>query len=315
MPSEFGLIRQYFTRPSAESGVLLGVGDDAALLSPPAGEVLAATVDTLVAGRHFPEATPPAAIAHKALAVNLSDLAAMGATPRWFLLALTLPEATDAFLSEFAAALFALADAAGIALVGGDTTRGPLAISITALGSVPPALALRRSGARPGDGIYVSGTVGDAGLGLREALTPGETGLSAEQAAHVRRRLDYPQPRLALGTALRGTATACLDISDGLAQDLGHILTASGVGAALDLEALPLSPALRALPEREAWRLALTAGDDYELCFTLPDGLTPPVSPDGLAVTRIGTITAAPGLVLRCRGERVDEELSGYRHF
>jgi thiamine-monophosphate kinase len=291
------------------------VGDDAALLMPPAGEVLAATVDTLVAGRHFPETTLPAAIAHKALAVNLSDLAAMGATPRWFLLALTLPEATDAFLSEFAAALFALADAAGIALVGGDTTRGPLAISITALGSVPPALALRRSGARPGDGIYVSGTVGDAGLGLREALTPGEAGLSAEQAAHVRRRLDYPQPRLALGTALRGTATACLDISDGLAQDLGHILEASGVGAELDLQALPLSPALRTLPEHQAWQLALAAGDDYELCFTASPGLSLQALPGNVPVTRIGTVTAVPGLVLTSRGVRVEHEFSGYQHF
>lgn len=315
MPSEFGLIQRYFTRPPADGSVLLGVGDDAALLSPPAGEVLAVTVDTLVAGRHFPLNTPPAAIAHKALAVNLSDLAAMGATPRWFLLALTLPDASDAFLSEFASALFALADEAGITLVGGDTTRGPLAICITAIGSVPAGQALRRNGARPGDGIYVSGTVGDAGLGLLQALQPGHASLSAFEAAFVRQRLDYPQPRLALGIALRGQATACLDISDGLAQDLGHILDASGVGAELDLQALPLSSALRTLPETQAWQLALAAGDDYELCFTAPPGFSPQALPGNVPLTRIGTVTAAPGLVLTSRGVRVEHEFSGYQHF
>lgn len=312
MPSEFELIRRYFTR-SAAGDVLLGVGDDAALLQPPPGEVLAVTVDTLVAGRHFPLDTPPAAIGHKALAVNLSDLAAMGAAPRWFLLALTLPQADEAFLAEFARGLLALADSAGIALVGGDTTRGPLAVSITALGSVPAGQALRRSGARPGDNIYVSGTVGDAGLGLRLALTPEQVRLSPEAAAFVRQRLDRPVPRLALGQALRGLATACLDVSDGLAQDLGHILAASGVGAVLDAACLPLSPALRGLPPEEAWRLALSSGDDYELCFTCPPDA---VLPDaGVPVTRIGVVTEDSGLRVRAGGRDFPVPVPGFQHF
>lgn len=312
MPSEFALIRRYFTRPAA-GDVLLGVGDDAALLQPPPGEALVTTVDTLVAGRHFPLNTPPDAIAHKALAVNLSDLAAMGATPRWFLLALTLPEADDAFLEPFARGLWALADAAGVALVGGDTTRGPLAVSITALGTVKAGQALRRAGARPGDGIYVSGTVGDAGLGLRLALSPERVRLPPEEAVFVRGRLDRPEPRLALGLALRGRATACLDVSDGLAQDLGHILTASGVGAELDVERLPLSPALRRLPPEEAWRLALSSGDDYELCFTGPAGGLPAEA--GVPLTCIGRVTAEPGLRLRANGCDFRLDSPGYQHF
>ncbi len=311
--SEFGLIDRYFRRPAGDD-VALGVGDDAALLRPPPGELLAVTVDTLIAGRHFPVDTDPEAIGHKALAVNLSDLAAMGATPRWFLLALSLPEAEEDWLAAFARGLLALADAHGIRLVGGDTTRGPLSITITAMGTVPAGEALTRSGAQPGDGIYVSGTVGDAGLGLRAALGA-DMPVSAEQAAEARHRLDRPEPRTALGLALRGRATACLDVSDGLAQDLGHLLTASGVGAALMLERLPLSDALRALPPDQARLLALTAGDDYELCFTLPPGVDPAVLALPVPVTRIGVIVAEPGLRLTLHGAPNPLPLQGYNHF
>ncbi|HMV61569.1 MAG TPA: thiamine-phosphate kinase, partial [Agitococcus sp.] len=234
MPSEFQLINQYFKQRGSHQGVTLGIGDDAALLNVPHGEMLVATTDTFIAGRHFPENTHPFAIGHKALAVNLSDLAAMGATPRWVLLAVTLPKAEPFFLQEFANGIFNLANQYKVAVVGGDTTKGELSITITALGTVPVGQAIRRDSAKVGDGIYVSGTIGDAGLGLQLALNQYKTKeLNKDQQAYCRARLDFPQPRIALGLALRGLATACLDISDGLAQDLGHILQASHVGAEL----------------------------------------------------------------------------------
>lgn len=316
MPSEFQLINQYFKQRGSHQGVTLGIGDDAALLNVPHGEVLVATTDTFIAGRHFPENTHPFAIGHKALAVNLSDLAAMGATPRWVLLAVTLPKAEPFFLQEFANGIFNLANQYKVAVVGGDTTKGALSITITALGTVPVGQAIRRDGAKVGDGIYVSGTIGDAGLGLQLALNQyqGKT-LNDEQKSYCRARLDFPQPRIMLGTALRGVASACLDISDGLAQDLGHILQASHVGAELYLEKLPLSEALLQLPLDQALTLALNSGDDYELCFTIPDAKAIEIVNAGIPIKRIGQIVAELGLKASYHGQIRNINKQGYQHF
>lgn len=316
MPSEFQLINQYFKQRGSHQGVTLGIGDDAALLNVPHGEMLVATTDTFIAGRHFPENTHPFAIGHKALAVNLSDLAAMGATPRWVLLAVTLPKAEPFFLQEFANGIFNLANQYKVAVVGGDTTKGELSITITALGTVPVGQAIRRDGAKVGDGIYVSGTIGDAGLGLQLALNQyqGKT-LNDEQKSYCRARLDFPQPRIMLGTALRGVASACLDISDGLAQDLGHILQASHVGAELYLEKLPFSPALLTLPVEQALSLALNSGDDYELCFTIPDAKAIEIVNAGIPIKRIGQIVAELGLKASYHGQMRNINKQGYQHF
>ena len=316
--SEFNLIERYFTRPSRRAGVVLGVGDDTALLRVPTGMELAVTVDTLVAGVHFPESAGPAAIAHKALAVNLSDLASMGAEPAWVTLALTLPEADEAWLAAFADAFFELADHHGVALIGGDTTHGPLSITVQAHGLVPQGQALRRSGAQPGDGIYLTGTVGDAGLGLA-ALLEGRA-LPAEAREHCIDRLHRPLPRVLEGLALREVASACIDVSDGVAADLGHILGRSGFGACIEASRLPLSEPFRGAfdaPEA-AWRAALTAGDDYELLFCVPEEkqeeLARRLPMD--AYTRIGEIRREPGLVcLDAAGEPLDLTDTGYQHF
>lgn len=315
---EFDLIARHFTRPSRRDDVVVGVGDDCAVLSVPPGHELAVSIDTLVAGRHFPVQTPPADIARKAVAVNVSDLAAMGATPAWMTLALTLPERDEAWLSAFAAGLFQALDEHGMSLVGGDTTRGPLTLSLQAHGLVPAGRALRRTGARPGDRVVVSGTPGDAGYGLKLAL--GQATATGADAGYLRARLDRPTPRVALGLALRGLASAAIDVSDGLAQDLSHILAGSGVGAELALERLPVSPALaRVCAAPEAERLALAGGDDYELCFTVPAGAEPELprlaQEAGVALTVIGTITATPGLRLFRNGQAVTLDASGFSHF
>ena len=317
MPSEFQLINQYFKQRCSYHGVALGIGDDAALLNVPPQELLVATTDTLIAGRHFPHNTHPFAIGHKALAVNLSDLAAMGATPRWVLLASSLPKAEPFFLQEFANGLFNLANQHRVAIVGGDTTKSSeLSITITALGTVPQGQAIKRDGAKVGDGVYVSGTMGDAGLGLQLALKQYQgVLLNDEQQAYCRARLDFPQPRMALGMALRGVATACLDVSDGLAQDLGHILEASHVGAELDLACLPLSESLRTLPTQQAWQLALKSGDDYELCFTMPDEKVLEVKNAGVPIKRIGRIVTDLGLKICYQGRVYDFDTQGYQHF
>ncbi|AXI01510.1 thiamine-phosphate kinase [Aquirhabdus parva] len=263
---EFSLIHRYFQRPEnspASSGIRLGIGDDAAILTPPAHHELVISTDTLISGRHFPIDTDPYSIGWKAAAVNLSDLAAMGAKPHSILLALTLPEANPDFLEPLADGLFALCDAAQVKLIGGDTTRGQtLSLTVTALGWVPTGQAILRSGAQIGDLIVVSGTLGDAAYALQHLNNPA---LDPE----LKSRLDRPTPRLALGLALRGYASAMLDISDGLAQDLGHILKESGVWGQIHLEDLPLSPTLAALNPEQRAALALSGGDDYELCFTI----------------------------------------------
>ncbi len=312
--SEFELIRRFFSEQGVQrADVPLGIGDDAALLTPPADQQLAMSVDTLIAGVHFPLDTPVLAVGHKALAVNLSDLAAMGAEPAWATLALSLPEADEAWLSDFARGFFSLARKHQVQLVGGDTTCGPLSITVQVTGFVPPGQALTRSGARPGDGVYLTGTVGDAGLGLR-LQQQGEP--HSAVGATLIRRLDSPAPRIATGIHLRGRASSAIDVSDGLAADLGHILAASGVGAELHIEQLPLSAAFRELAPADAWQAAVSAGDDYELCFTLPPGEEHVLTELDCPCTRIGEITATPGLRwYDARGNELSLERSGFDHF
>ena len=266
--SEFALIREYFVWQPVPDNVRVSVGDDAAVLELPAHQELVVSVDTSNAGVHFPLDTPPHAIGYKALAVNLSDLAAMGAEPAWFTLALSLPAADQAWVAEFTRGMRELAEQHGIFLIGGDTTRGALSITIQVMGWVQPGRALLRRGAQPGDLICVSGTLGDAAAGL--AIVQQRLALPAAAAAFCVRRLNYPTPRVILGKLLRGFATACMDISDGLLADLGHILTASGVGARLQHQALPFSPALQQLTLAQRLDFALRGGDDYELLFTIP---------------------------------------------
>jgi thiamine-monophosphate kinase len=332
--SEFDLIRRYFAQPGAvRADVLLGIGDDAAVLQPPPGCELVAAIDTLVAGVHFPPDTDAESIGHKALAVNLSDLAAMGAEPAWAMLALTLPQADERWLADFSRGFFALARAHNVALIGGDTTRGPLTVSVQVQGFVPPGSAFRRGDARPGDLIYVTGTLGDAGLAL---LLGRDTGIGRSDArAYLRRRLDRPQPRVQEALRLRGLARAAIDISDGLFADLGHILEASGVGATLELAQLPLSPAFRSCLDAMsaathpalrrfapglAWAdLALTSGDDYELCFTVAPGhraQMDALAADGMTCTCIGSIDADRRLLCR-RADGVPYQAArrGYDHF
>jgi thiamine-monophosphate kinase len=303
---EFELIHRYFERPGRrDPGVALGIGDDCALLEPAPGQQLAVSTDMLVEGRHFFADVDPVALGHKALAVNLSDLAAMGAAPLGFTLALALPRADEAWLAGFTQGLFALADASGCPLVGGDTTRGPLNLSLTVFGQVPAGRALRRAGARAGDDVWVSGTVGDARLALEALL--GAHRLDTDTLARTRRRLEWPIPRLTLGQALRGIATAAADVSDGLLGDLGHILKASGCGATIDVQALLAGPAvsdeLRRQPGALARTCALAGGDDYELVFTAPPAARDAVQGAGHAsgtpVTRIGQLRADPGVQLR----------------
>ncbi len=310
---EFDLIREFFTRPGVDPSVRLGIGDDAALLALSAGGELVVTTDTLVSGRHFPENAKPFDIGWKSLAVNLSDLAAMGANARWVTLALTLPSSDEEFLRKFSRGFFALADESGVSLVGGDTTRGPLSITVTAMGSLPAGSALRRDGAKAGDDLYVSGPLGDAGLGLRLVLEQWPDELAQEHADAVLARLHRPVPRLALGLALRGVASACLDVSDGLAQDLGHLLSASGVGAELALESLPRSVALAAIDPAFADILALTSGDDYELLFTAPPAARQVLS--ALECQRIGHICTEPGLRFLREGVPVSMPVAGFTHF
>ena len=314
---EFDLIARYFTRPVRRAA--LGVGDDCALLAAPAAnEQIAISSDMLVEGRHFLPGADPAALGHKALAVNLSDLAAVGARPHAFTLALALPEADPRWLEGFARGLFALAEAHDIELVGGDTTRGPRNLCITVLGLVPRGQALLRSGARPGDDLWVSGTVGDARLALGHRL--GEWTLDAQTQAATFVRMDRPEPRVALGLALRGVAQAALDISDGLLADLGHLLRASRVGATVDADACPASAALRSQPLKRRRLCQLAGGDDYELLFTAPPGARNAVAAAAAQaatpVTRIGRIDAEPGLrLIDASGQVLDNVYAGFDHF
>ncbi len=314
---EFDLIARFFQRPVRRSP--LGVGDDCALLAPATGMQLAVSTDLLIEGRHFLSTVDPERLGHKCLAVNLSDLAACGARPLAFTLALSLPQADEAWLAPFSRGLLALADAHGCELVGGDTTRGPLSICITVFGEVPAGQALLRSGARAGDDLWVSGTLGDARLALE--VFRGTLLVDAAVFEAARRRLEQPEPRVALGLALRGVASAAIDVSDGLLGDLGHILKRSQVGASVDREAVrALLAAGSAVDAARQLDFALSGGDDYELCFAAPPNALAAVRAAGAAtgtpVTRIGRIDAQPGLrLLDAQGQALPVPHASFDHF
>jgi thiamine-monophosphate kinase len=319
MLSEFDLIKQYFNRARPGRAVL-GIGDDCALLAPSPGTQLAISSDMLVEGRHFFPGADARLLGHKCLAVNLSDLAAMGATPTAFTLALALPEANRDWLAGFSAGLFELADAHGCELVGGDTTKGPLNICITVFGEIAPGRALRRDAARAGDDIWISGTLGDARLALAGEL--GEIELDETSRREADARMHAPTPRVALGRALAqgALAHAALDISDGLIGDLGHILAASGVGATLEVDLLPAGPALARQPQALRRRFTVAGGDDYELCFTAPaanrEAIMAAGAAAGTAVTRVGRIEAEPGLrMVDAEGAPLELNVRGWDHF
>lgn len=310
---EFDLIARIRARVATRADVVLGIGDDAALLAPPPGRQLVVTADTLNDGVHFPRGTSPADVGWKALAVNLSDLASMGAEPAWCTLSLSLPQSDPAWIEGFLDGFLDLAGQHGIALVGGDTTRGPLSIAVTAMGLVEPGRALRRDGARVGDEVWVTGTLGDAAGGL--AL------LDREAVPALRARLDRPTPRVAAGRALVGIATACVDVSDGLLADLGHVCARSHVAAHIDVDALPASAALReAFGEADRIALQASGGDDYELCFTAPADAGADIGAVsaqlGLRFTRIGRIVAGEGVhPVDAKSQPWSSPQRGYDHF
>jgi thiamine-monophosphate kinase len=317
---EFELIDRFFVRDTRpKSGVILGIGDDAAVLDVPKGSDLVSAVDTIVAGRHFLEGADPRSIGHRALAVNLSDIAAMGATPLWATLALTLPSIDLEWLEEFAAGFMDLADLHAVTLVGGDTTRGPLTISVQILGSVPHGAALRRSGGQAGDWLAVSGTLGDAAAGLSFLKTPQRVVRS--DVEELIRRFEYPTPRVQLGLWARGLATAAMDLSDGLVGDLPKLALASGLAAHVRVERLPLSLALRTAENSQprALDLALGGGDDYELLFAVPAQrfaeLKATADRLNLTLSAIGELRSGAGVTWSLNGEEFLPGVSGYDHF
>lgn len=322
--SEFEIIRRYFDKTISRHDVLLGIGDDCALVTPPDGKQIAMTADTLVSGVHFPSNTSAQDIAYKSIAVNLSDLAAMGAEPAWLMLALTIPESDEHWLSAFAESFHTTCLHYGVQLIGGDTTRGPLSVTVHAAGFVESHRCMRRDAAKSGDRIYVTGSLGDAALGLRllqAELTEGE---SIADIDYLLSRLNRPEPRVAFGIAISEFSRCAIDISDGLLADLGHVVRASDCGAQLFLDRLPLSDALRnvysnngEIPESQ---LVLSGGDDYELCFTLraeyENTVTKLAEQHALQVTQVGVITNAGGIVcMDANGGEIDFAQSGYQHF
>jgi thiamine-monophosphate kinase len=303
--NEFMLIDRFFRRAVHDPAVRIGVGDDGAVVAPTPGCELVFSVDMLVEGRHFVADVDPETLGHKTLAVNLSDLAAMGAKPRWALLAGALPDADERWLGAFARGLFALADRFDVALIGGDTTRGPRNLCLTIIGEVPAGTALTRGGAKAGDDVYVSGTLGDAALAL--AILRGRAACDVAALSSLRARLETPEPRIALGERLRSVASAAIDISDGLTGDLMHILDSSSVGATIDVARLPRSAPLAAVIESDARGIGLACllagGDDYELCFTAApssrDAIAAIARDVGLPLARVGAVTADAGLTVR----------------
>ena len=307
---EFNLIRKYFTWPIKDPSVVLGVGDDAALFSLEQGCQLVTTTDSLVEGVHFSASTTAKDIAHKTLAVNLSDIAAMGAKAKYFTLAITLPKIDQSWLKEFSDSLRQLSMHYEVSLIGGDTTKGALTITITMIGIVESSKAMTRSGARPGDGVYVSGTIGDAGFcfwKLGNGLVPSNQEL---------KRLNCPTPKIELGLELKNLASACIDISDGLEQDLSHILKASSVGAVIEVEKIPVSEALHVhIKDTHDWSIPLCGGDDYELCFTVPEdneeALKMVSESCNVNITKIGVVSESLGLQI----EGFDGPRKSYQHF
>lgn len=313
---EFDIIQRYFTRESADQAVALGIGDDGAVLTPRHARQIVSVVDTMVEGVHFPQSMPADDIGFRAVAVNLSDIAAMGAEPRWMLLSLTLAQAEEAWLSLFSEGLFEAARRHSVTLVGGDTTRGSeLVVGIHLLGEVEAGRAIARSGAASGDDIWLSGTTGDAAAGLRLDDVEGPDA----DVAYLRGRFRRPQPRLQLARELAGFVTAAIDVSDGLYGDLVKLLQASGAGATLELDAIPCSPALRRAFPDSALDLALAGGDDYELCFTAAPGqrgrIRQIASGAGTPVARIGSVTQGAGVICRQDGRQVPYDDAGYTHF
>jgi len=320
--NEFALIERYFKRAPRNADVRIGIGDDGAVIAPAPGLEYVLTVDMLVEGRHFRAGADPRGVGHKTLAVNLSDLAAMGALPRFVLLAGALPESDPDWVAAFMQGFDGLAREYDVELIGGDTTRGPRTLCVTAIGELPGGTAITRTGASPGDVVYVSGRLGDAALALK--ARDGHVEVERSMLATFEKRLDEPQPRVALGVALRGVASAALDISDGLTGDLSHVLAASRVGASLDLRALPMSNELRELLEGDHRDLALNCvlagGDDYELCFTASPAMRERVESIALALalplTPIGAITVDPVLTIHDEHGRALPTLPlAYDHF
>ena len=319
MPSEFNLIQQYFTRPSPQAD--LGVGDDAALVRVSEGNQLVISTDMSVAGTHFLHDCAPYNIGWKALAVNVSDMAAMGAQPKWATLAISLPEVNQDWLAEFSRGFFACANSFNIDLIGGDTTRGPLNISVTILGEAPAGKALKRSGAQVGDDIWVSGQLGSAALGL--AHLQGKVQLTNKLVNELDtclKALNTPSPRTALGLALRGVATSCIDVSDGLLADLGHILQASNLGAAIDLEKIPCIELLKNnLDHPQFQELLIVGGDDYELCFTAPQTKREEINALSkqlnLQISLIGKTRIDTGLQVDYKNNQITLLKQGFDHF
>lgn len=310
---EFAIIERYFARRLEDADVLCGIGDDAAVVS--VHEPIVVAVDTLVGGVHVPDDLPARDLGYRVLAVNLSDIAAMGARPRWCTLALTLPAGDPVWIEQFAAGLFELADAHRVTLIGGDLTRGPLTCSLQIIGAAEGGRVLTRAGARAGDDVWVTGTLGDAAAGL--ALWRAPRGLAADA---LRERLRRPVPRVAAGAALLGVATAAIDVSDGLVADLGHICERSGCAADIDVEQLPLSEALRsAFGAEDAYRYALAGGDDYELCFTAaPDAgaaVGAALAASDTPAVRVGRLRSGQGVCVSRNGKAVELPAGGYTHF
>lgn len=319
---EFEIINHFFAQHKKNrQDVILGIGDDAALLKTNPDQLLATSVDTLVAGIHFPENTSPQDIAYKALAVNLSDLAAMGVTPAWATLALTLPNNNEDWLKAFSEGFFSLLDQYQMQLIGGDTTRGPLTITVQVTGFVTEQNALRRDQAQAGDLIYVTGTLGDAGLGLQLCQHPEKYNINGADKNYLLQRLHRPDPRVTAGLALQQISHCAIDISDGLAADLQHILTASKVGASLNVDQLPLSAALKNnVSIEQAYQLALNSGDDYELCFTVAaekaELLKTAFAKLNCEYTCIGKVEQQVGLRLQyADGRKYEIKVQGYQHF